>query len=64
MANQTLDYGVLHTIHPRSNAIDIDPSLVQTSYSQEINSMYFSVAFLTVLVYNSLVTIDKEEVQR
>ncbi|EJD04960.1 uncharacterized protein FOMMEDRAFT_154110 [Fomitiporia mediterranea MF3/22] len=60
MAAHTQDNTHIHTLHTRSSAIDVDPSLVPLFVSSINTAKYFEVAILTVLVYNSLITTAKE----
>ncbi|EJD00469.1 uncharacterized protein FOMMEDRAFT_159164 [Fomitiporia mediterranea MF3/22] len=60
MANQTLDYGRVHSFFTRSDAEDVDPNMMQLLVTEFITVQYFDVALLTVLVYHALTTLDKE----
>ncbi|KAH8112199.1 hypothetical protein DFH11DRAFT_1608506 [Phellopilus nigrolimitatus] len=44
----------------RSDAEPVDPSLVRLIISEKVVSLYTEVAILTLLVYNTVITMDKE----
>ncbi|OCB85035.1 hypothetical protein A7U60_g7992 [Sanghuangporus baumii] len=44
----------------RSDADAIDPSVVQLFISESTTVQYFNVALVTVIVYHSIITLDKE----
>ncbi|OCB85045.1 hypothetical protein A7U60_g8002 [Sanghuangporus baumii] len=48
------------SLQTRSDAEPVDPSLVQLFVSESTTSQYFIVALATLLVYHSIITLDKE----
>ncbi|OCB83933.1 hypothetical protein A7U60_g9142 [Sanghuangporus baumii] len=53
---------VSSSLRTRSDTEQIDPSIVQLIVSEFTKAQYFDVALLTLLVYHSLITLDKEVV--
>ncbi|EJD00617.1 uncharacterized protein FOMMEDRAFT_159378 [Fomitiporia mediterranea MF3/22] len=64
MTNHSLDYGHAYSFFTSSiratDAKSDDPNLVPLPGSESFTVQYVNAAMLTVVIYNALVTIDKE----